>query len=127
MYKHLLIVADSFIAFSGVFSRTMVEESRADRLAYLGVVLQFKTTARDNWQSESIHDCDELFSNILATFHGSCLNKVLVAPLVLEAMHLPCLINCQHGKVITVFVIELCSFLVGKLLFLPWSVEYILD
>lgn len=38
--EHLLVVADSLVAFSWVFAATVVEETRADGLSDLRIVLQ---------------------------------------------------------------------------------------
>ena len=58
MDEHLLVVADGLIPFCRVLASTMVEESGADRLANLGIVLQLLGAARDYWQPKPIHDRD---------------------------------------------------------------------
>ena len=41
-------------------------------------------------------------------------------------MHFPGLIDCQHGQMVTVFVVELGSLLISYLLLFSRSVEHIL-
>ena len=127
MDKHLLVVTYRLVAFSGVLATTVVEESRADRLADLRVVLQLERAARHHWQAEPVHDLDELLAHILRTLHRACLDEVLVAPLVLEAVHLPSLVHGEHRQVVAVLVVELGALLVRELLLLPRTVEDILD
>lgn len=127
MNEYLLVVADSFEALGRVLTTGVVEETCTNRLANLGVVLHLLRSAGDHRQVEPLHDLHQLLAHILASLHSSGLNKILVAPLILEAMHFPCLIDCQHGQVISVFVVELRSLLIGKLLLLTGTVENVLD
>lgn len=125
--KHLLVVADGLIAFSRVLASAVVEETGADRLAYLGIVLQLEGAARDYRQPKPIHDCDQLFADVLASLHCTSLDEVFVAPLVLKAVHLPSLVHCKHSQMVTVLMIELGSFLVCELLLLSGTIEDVLD
>lgn len=127
MDEHLLVIADGLEAFGRVLAACVVEESRTDRLANLRVVFHLLCPTGDDGQAESIHDLDELLPNILTAFHGSRLDEVLIAPLVLEAVHLPSLIDGQHRQMITIFVVELCPLLVSQLLLFTRAVEDILD
>ena len=70
---------------------------------------------------------NELLPDVLRSLHGSGLDKVLVAPLVLEAMHFPRLVHNQHGQVVSVLVVELRPFLVCELLLFPWTIEHVLN
>jgi len=125
--EHLLVVANRLVPLGGVLATAVVEEARADRLADLSVVLELLTAAGDDREAEALHDLNQLLANVLAPLHCPSLNEVFIAPLILEAMHLPGFVNSQHSQVVAVFVVELCSFLVCKLLFLARSVEDILD
>ena len=125
--KHLLVIADGFVALCGVLAAAVVEEASADRLSNLSVVLQLQASARDHWEAEALHYLHQLLPHILAAFHRTSLDEVFIAPLVLEAVHFPCLVYGEHGQMVTVFVIELGPLLVGKLLLLAWAIEHVLD
>ena len=127
MNEHLLVVTDSLVTFGRVLPATVIEEASTDSFPNLGEVFGMVGAARHNGQAESFHDLDQLLSDVLATLHGASLDKVLVAPLVLESVHFPGLVHRQHRQVITILVVELCPFLVGQLLLLTWAIEDILD
>ena len=89
MDEDLLVITDRLVAFSWVLAAAVVEETCTDSLAYLGVVLQVQSSARDHGKSESFHDLDQLLTHVLTSFHGASLNEVFVAPLILESVHFP--------------------------------------
>ena len=113
MDENLLVVADRLVAFSRVLPTAVVEEPGANRLPNLRVVFKLKRAAGDHWKAESIHDCNQLLSDILSAFHCPRLDEVFVAPLVLESVHLPRLVHCEHSQMIAVLVIELSTLLIG--------------
>ena len=127
MDEDLLVVADGLVALRRVLAAAVVEEAGADRLTDLCIVLQVHVAAGHHGQTEALHDLDELLADILGTLHRPRLDEVLVAPLVLEAMHLPSLVHSEHGQVVAILVIELGALLVGELLLLARAVEDVLD
>lgn len=127
MNVDLLIVGDGLIAFGWVFTTAVVEEAGDDGLPDLRVVLHVQCTARDDRQSESFHDRDQLLPHVLGTLQCSGLYEIVVAPRVLAAVELPRLVYREQGQVIAVFVVELRALLVCEILLLAWPVEDVLD
>lgn len=82
---------------------------------------------RSGRQSEPVHDLNKLLAHILAPLHCPCLNKILVAPLVLETVHLPCFVDSEHGQVVAIFVVKFGALLVSQLLLLSRAIEDILN
>ena len=91
--EHLLVVTDRLVALSWILATAMVEETSTNRLPNLCVVLELETATGDDREAEAFHDRDELLPDVLAPLHSPGLDEVLIAPLVLEAMHLPGLVN----------------------------------
>ena len=58
MDEDLLVITDRLVAFSWVLAAAVVEETCTDSLAYLGVVLQVQSAARDHGQSKPFHNLD---------------------------------------------------------------------
>jgi len=127
MDENLLVVAQCFVAFTGIFLRSVVEEAGTDSLTNLVEVFHVEGAARNHWKFESIQYLGQLLPDILGSLQGTCLDEVIIAPLDITAVLHPYLIDCQHCQMISIFVVKPCSFLVSKLLLLPWSVENILD
>lgn len=127
MDENLLVVADRLVAFSRVLPTAVVEEAGANRLSNLRVVLELERAAGDHWKAESIHDRNQLLSDILCALHCPRLDEVFVAPLVLESVHFPRLVHRKHGQMISVLVVKLSALLISELLLLTRSIEDILN
>ena len=126
MDENLLIIADSLVAFSRVFATCVIEKASADWLSYSCVFFHLLSSTSNDRQTEALHDLDQLLTDILTALHRSSLDKVLVAPLILKAMHFPSFVHSKHCQVVSILVIKLGPLLVCKLLLFTRSIEHIL-
>ena len=93
MNVDLLVIRNCPIAFLRVLTPGMGEETCADGLSDAGVVLICEDATGEDWELETVHDCNQLLSHILSSLEGSSLHEILETPSVSEALGLPSLIN----------------------------------
>ena len=116
--------ANSLIIYQGwisilCFSSRMGKVPSSNRFAYLWVVFP----AGSYLEAISIKDCQHLFPDVLGFFEGSGLDVVIPTPDVGVLVCLPVLVDCEKGKVISFWLIELCSFLISYTLLVLGSIK----
>jgi hypothetical protein len=111
--KHLVVVSCCFVAFGWVFSGSMVKESCCDCLPNFSVFLIWTKATGNYRQFESIHNGEKLFADVSSSLYGTGLDEIVITPLGVASVMLPRFIDCKHGEVIAIFVVEARTFLIS--------------
>ena len=97
MNVDLLVIRYCPIAFLGVLTPGMGEETCAYGLPNTRVVLICEDAAGEDRELETVHDCYQLLSHILSSLKGSSLHEVFETPCIGETLGLPSFVNGQKG------------------------------
>jgi len=127
MDKDLLVICKCLKSFRRVLAWRVVEESSAYSFPYLCVLFHMTSSTGYQRQFKSVHNLQQLFTDILSSLNCSCLNEIVIAPLSFTTILFPSFIDGQHSQVVTVFMIKARSFLICELLLLSRTVEYVLN